>query len=144
MSLPDLLYWEPWAYPADPMQNDRFAFEHFMAHNTLIGSLAPFERFSALPYGPLYPGFNVGDWHQDHQQAHNDFISVLPGFFGGTGFGGIPTPTADETLSQLGPVVNLLDYDLDSPDQRTFWTFQNHYAHLWAQGVQDLETLAFF
>ena len=114
------------------MQESTFSFEHLMAHRTLQGSMSPMDRFSAAPYS-IDPGYNTGDWHQDHQQAHNDVQSVFPGYFGGFGFGG----TGTGTVSQLGPAFVMEDYNLDSPDQHRWWTFQNHYAHLDAQSVQN-------
>lgn len=135
MSLPTLLHFEPRTRPQRPMQNYTFSFEHMMAHRTLQGSMSPMGRFSAAPYGPLDPGYNTGDWHQDHQQSHNDVQSVFPGIFGGFGFG--LTVLATETLSQLAPAFVMQDYDLESPDAQKWWTFQNHYTHLDAQQVQN-------
>jgi hypothetical protein len=127
------------------MQEETFSFEHAMAHRGLMGSMSPLDRFSVVPY-ILDPGKNNGDWHQDHQQSHNDFQGVLPGFLGGLGFnfpGGshlhpLPPPPASNTLSQLGPTIFVQDYELSSKYEREWWTFQNHYAHLNATSVQNL------
>jgi hypothetical protein len=97
--------------PVGPGQAETFAFEHAMAHRTLLGGMAspvevytpviptpppppplpqPFilpgttglSGFSAIPYGPLDPSTNVAPWLLDHGQAHNDFGETLPGWFG--------------------------------------------------------------
>ena len=138
------------------MQEEAFGFEHEQAHRLLWGSMSPLTRYSALPY-ILYPHpTNISDWHFDHWQAHQDFINTLPGTFGGIGFlnlvdGIIPIdfifpdiPEAQTgTISQLGPAYNIEDYDLDIWSQREWWSFQNHYAHLDAQSIQNSATFVY-
>ena len=143
MSLASLLWWR-----GSPMQDPTFAFEHSQAHATLLGTMSPLTRFSAVPY-ILSPGANNKDmWHRNHQQAHTDNQDVFAGYFGGTGFGifrfpgqRIPVPTPPEYpaggLSQLGPGYIIEDYDLSFEPQRNWWLFQNHQAHLDAQQIQD-------
>lgn len=132
------------------MQEETFGFEHEQAHRRLWGSMSPLTRFSVLPY-ILYPRpGNMGDWHMDHEQAHRDLQDVLPGTFGGVGFGdllgglippGFPfpplPPDQTQTISQLAPSFNIQDYDLTVWSQREWWTFQNHYSHLIAESTQN-------
>ena len=138
------------------MQEETFGFEHEQAHRGLWGSMSPLTRFSVLPY-ILYPNpNNSGGWHLDHEWAHRDYQSVLPGTFGGIGFlnlvdGLVPPefifpdiPVAQTgTISQLAPSFNIEDYELQIRARREWWTFQNHYAHLDAQSVQNSATFVF-
>lgn len=129
--------------PVGPGQAETFAFEHAMAHRELLGAMAtpvstevltpPALRilpgttglagFSALPYGPLDPQSNASLWHLDHGQAHSDAQTSLPNYFGATARG------------LLNPAPNMVDFNLDVPGQRTWWTFVNHQEHLAAQNV---------
>jgi hypothetical protein len=54
-----------------------------MSHRRLLGSMSPLDRFSAIPY-VLSPFTGNGDWRQEHQQAHSDFVGILPGWYGTT------------------------------------------------------------
>lgn len=141
MALPTLL-----TEPVGAGQTETFAFEHAMAHRQLLGAMAtsvnvytpaapspvnPFilpgttglTGFSAVPYGPLDPQSNASLWHLDHGQAHTDAQISLPDYFG------YPT----EGL--INPASNMVDFNLDVPGQRTWWTFANHQEHLVAQSV---------
>jgi hypothetical protein len=138
------------------MQGETFGFEHEQAHRFSWGSMSPLTRYSVMPY-ILYPHpSNQADWHQDHQQAHDDMQQTLPGTFGGIGFldlilGIIPPgfifpdiPVAQTgTISQQHPYFNVQDYDLTIWAQREWWTFQNHYAHLDSQSSQNSATFVF-
>jgi hypothetical protein len=132
MSMASLLYWRP-----PPMQDETFGFEHAMAHRGLMGSMSPLNSFSIVPY-VLDPGLNHDDWHRDHTQAHADFQGSFPGIFHYQ----FPVPTGS-VVGFLGPAYNIEDYDVDNHESRTWWTFQNHYAHLNAASVQNLESLVF-
>lgn len=128
----------------DPNQDPTFSFEHAQAHRTLLGSMSPLTRYSALPYLLSPNANNSGMWHRDHQQAHSDFTDTLPGYFGGFGFNlWGPIGGTGGTVSQQGPAYNIEDYDLTSEPALNWWTFQNHYAHLNAQQVQTSELWIF-
>jgi hypothetical protein len=96
-----------------------FAFEHSMAHRAALGIMAPLDRFSAIPY---FVEPDLGDnqpasmWNLDHQQAHNDALQNLPSAYGATAIG-------------LAIGQNLVDSNLDDPEQRTWFTFQNFMEH---------------
>jgi hypothetical protein len=95
---------------------------------SLVGSFygtAGLTRFSAIPY-LIDPQLNIGIWHLDHGQAHDDFTLALPGGFGFTG--GI-----------INPTIDFVDMNFDNPDQLTWWTFANHQQHLIAQSVLPQE-----
>lgn len=137
MSLCSLLHLPPSPDPKGPgfgikrpFQDETFAFEHSMSHRRLLGSMAPLPRFSTIPY-VLNPGTNLGDWHQDHQQAHNDFTVTLPGWFG------FPVTTF------IHPGYDLQDTDLRNRNVRTWWTFQNEYTHRIAENIQNSELWIF-
>lgn len=64
--------------PDDPI----YDFEHMMAHREYFAVMQPRHGFSVLPY-LLDPAFATEEpavsWNLNHQQAHNDFNSALPG-----------------------------------------------------------------
>lgn len=64
--------------PDDPIYN----FEHTMRHREYFAVMHPLNGFSVLPY-LLDPSQNTDQpaqsWNRNHQQAHNDFNSVMPG-----------------------------------------------------------------
>lgn len=97
-----------------------FAFEHMMSHRNAFGVISPLTRFSILPYwlDPL-TGVSVrgGDWHQRHQQAHNDAALSLPSHPGSH------TP---------GVAIwsNLKEWNLSDPIQAEAWAFDNHMEHM--------------
>jgi hypothetical protein len=104
--------------PSNPNQEPTFSFEHAMSHRRLLGAMAPLTRFSVIPYGPITPGYNTGDWHLDHEQAHDDFQLTIPGWFG------IPTSGI------INPVYPLVETDFRNEDQLKWWTFHNFQEHL--------------
>ena len=91
-----------------------------MAHRNGLGIMSPLDRFSIVPYllDPMDPENPLsGDsWMLDHQQAHNDAMANLPTEFGASTIG-----------LHIGGILR--DYNLDNPEQRTWWTFQNHMEH---------------
>lgn len=133
--------------PRGPGQDATFSFEHAMAHRELTGGMATavevfdpltgtafilpgttgLAGFSALPYGPLDPQLHASLWHLDHGQAHSDAQQRLPDFFGFTSFG------------RMNPAPNFVDFNLQRPGHRTWWTFANHHDHLTAQSVLPQE-----
>lgn len=90
-----------------------------MAHRNALGVMSPLDRFSIIPY---FVDPDLGDnrpasmWNLDHQQAHNDALNNLPSAFGATTVG-----------LRIGQ--NLVDSNLSDPEQRRWWTFQNHMEH---------------
>ena len=110
---------------ADPA----FAFEHRMAHTTmLIASGAEASNFSGLPYyiDPAYGDTAVpAGWENSlHAQAHGDFISLFPAPYGGSG------------------VASLNDVSLYSEAQ-AWWQFTNFQLHYTAdQAVSQAESTA--
>lgn len=117
-----------------PTRPETFSFEHQQAHRTLLGSMSPLADFSAIPY-LLTPGTNDGFWHQDHQQAHNDFTGVFPGWYGGRFRR--QHPILIYAVGVINPGYNIQDVDKENLDELTWWTFQNHYNHLDAQAIQN-------
>lgn len=90
-----------------------------MAHRNALGVMSPLHRFSVIPYfiDPMVQNDPpAGAWHLNHQQAHNDAANHLPEEFG-SGILGIAL------------WANLLDYNLEDPDSRAWWTFTNHLEH---------------
>ena len=101
-------------------QRANFQFDHAMSHRTIWGHMAPLTGYSALPYF-LDPLNNIPPWHREHQQAHDDFLSALPAAYGW------------EIFAMQAPQPNLIDTNLDKPEQRTWWLFVNHQAHYVAE-----------
>jgi hypothetical protein len=93
---------------SDPL----FAFEHMMQHREMMAVMAPLDRFSRLPY-LLDPAYQIdvraGPWNLDHQQAHNDFLSVVP---------------------QGAQSRTVADANLKNTESAIWWTFENHQQHL--------------
>lgn len=93
-----------------------WAFELAMAHRTLLGAMAPLDRFSAIPYF-LDPMQDVhipaGDWNTNRQQAQNDAATTLPSYYGAA------------TRGFAAPEI-LIDTDLTDPASLPWWSFQNH------------------
>lgn len=108
-----------------------FDFEHAMAHREVLAVMAPLSNYSAIPYFiepwplpfPPYPD-PATDWRLDHQQAHNDFSSAMPGYF-----------LAEHVGFGIPDNQNLLENDLNNEASRTWWTFANHQEHFIASGV---------
>ena len=79
--------------PSDPI----YGFEHMMRHRQYFAVMKPLDGFTAVPYllDPLAePDQPARNWNRNHQQAHNDYNTTLPGNQG-TGFtltGVTPTP----------------------------------------------------
>ena len=118
MALPSLLH-----YTDDELGRNTFAFEHAMAHRNVLGAMSPLDAFSVVPY-LLDPMQNTEipatKWHQNHQQAHDDFNNALPTYFGATTVG-------------IRPAVNLIDYNLTDQRQLAWWTFSNQTEHFVAE-----------
>jgi hypothetical protein len=91
-----------------------FVFEHMMQHRAMMAVMAPLHRFSRLPY-LLDPSYQIdiraGPWNADHQQAHDDFASVIP---------------------HTGQNQKMADANLRDTESATWWTFTNHIQHLTA------------
>lgn len=102
--------------PTDERGQATFAFEHAMAHRTFLGAIAPLHRFSVIPYFIDPQQNDVPKWKLNHQQAHLDAMPNLPDYWQAETFG-------------LLFMHNLLDYDLDDPEQRAWWTFANNQEH---------------
>lgn len=114
-----------------------------MAHRLLLGAMstpaptpiegeffagtAGLQRFTALPYF-IDPQINVGMWHLDHGQAHQDAQVALPGYFGGETVGGLNLPGFD-----------FVSMDFAREGLLQWWTFENHQQHYVAQSVLPLE-----
>lgn len=102
-----------------------FSFEHAVSHRTALGVMSPLYRFSVIPYfiDPMevteQPG---GPWHLNHQQAHTDAASQLP-------------IALDQRRRGVDLNANLLDYALENPDSRAWWTFVNHLEHYVGSGT---------
>lgn len=99
--------------PDDPLGQATYFFEEAMAHRTLLGAMSPLDRFSVLPY-LLDPFLDNGMWFLNHQQAQNDALTTLVPLFGAT---------------------NLVDTDMDNPEQRTWFEFVNHQELYVATGL---------
>lgn len=122
MALPDLM-----RLGDSQVDRDLFAFEHAMAHRTLLISMSPLTRFGQIPYmRMLDPMLDIQqpavDWHLNHQQAHNDFMRVLPQSYGAKPVG-------------LFIGGNVIDYNLDDEEQRQWWIHRNHTEHYVATGT---------
>lgn len=123
-----------------------FAFEHAMAHRELLAVMAPLNRFSVAPYfvDPAMPAWPANKWQLNHQQAHNDALRDIPSryfwrFF--TTITNVPNPTPPPPTIPVTTITpetvtfglrigqNLIDNDLNSPRQLTWWTFQNFMEH---------------
>jgi hypothetical protein len=91
-----------------------FVFEHMMQHRAMMAVMPPLHRFSRLPY-LLDPSYKIdiraGPWNSDHQQAHDDFASVVP---------------------HTGQNQKMADANLKSEESASWWTFVNHQQHLMA------------
>lgn len=106
--------------PDDARWRAVWSFDHQMVHDQMLAQLAPQTQFSAAPYfveplpAPVPPFPTPADmWNLKHQSAHDDFNQRVA-----TGpFVGIP-------LNQ-----NLVDSNLNAPEDRTWWTFANHQEH---------------
>ncbi|HEX3525161.1 MAG TPA: hypothetical protein VHT52_24115 [Stellaceae bacterium] len=102
--------------PDDPI----FTFEHMMAHRNYFAVMET-SGYSVLPYllDPSYDtNIPASPWHQNHQQAHNDYNAALPPYWDANAVGfGIPQ-------NQI-----LIDSNLSNPDQLSWWTFINHQEH---------------
>jgi hypothetical protein len=100
---------------ADPT----FWFEHAMSHRNALGVIHPRTEFSVVPYF-LDPPHNLNErassWHLNHQQAHHDAALNLPAELGSSTLG-------------VALWANLLEYRLDEPVSRSWWTFVNHLEH---------------
>lgn len=106
---------------SSPTERATYAFEHFNAHRTLFGAMAPLTRFSVLPY-QLDPQQTDGMYLLRHQQAHWDMVDALPSY----------PPVTD----QVGGLALHNDQILGEP---TPWTiFANHVEHTIAMSVYPL------
>lgn len=106
---------------SSPTERATYAFEHAMAHRTLLGAMAPLTRFSVLPY-QLDPQQADGMYLLRHQQAHWDMMDALPSYPPVTEeYGGLRYQN-DQILGELNP-----------------WTiFANHTEHQIAMSVYPL------
>ena len=129
-----------------------FAFEHAMAHRSLMGimgvegefvrevvgppivpghflpNIGGLQGFTTMPYF-IDPQSNDGLWHLFHNQAHQDAMSVLPNSFGFTAIGNI------------APNHDFVDYNLDKEGKATYWVWRNHQQHLDANSASPLESI---
>jgi hypothetical protein len=103
----------------DNPNNEVFSFEHAMSHRTFFGVMSPLTRFSVLPYflDPM-DGTNLeaGNWHLNHQQAHDDAYSALPQYYSAKPIG-IPGGSI------------LVNVDFDNADAVKWWEFTNMVEH---------------
>lgn len=66
--------------PADPI----YDFENMMAHREYFAVMRPLDGFSVIPYlldPPFETDIPAAAWNLNHQQAHNDFNTALPGSY---------------------------------------------------------------
>ena len=131
MALPALLHWGN-----ESAARNTFAFEHANAHRTLLGGMAPLDRFSALPYFTDQANPR-GIWSLNHQQAHQDALTSLPTWpWTFWGVGGNPPVEPVPTPTGLSFGANLRDTNLTiNPDAVPWWTFVNHQEHYLMQQV---------
>jgi hypothetical protein len=98
-----------------------FGFENAMATRNELGVMSPLTRFSVIPYflDPIMPVMPTPAdwWNLNHQQAHNDAMNALPYAY-----------LSDIDLS-FAVGANLVDTDLNDPEERSWWTFINHLEH---------------
>lgn len=96
-----------------------FWFEHAMSHRNALGVISPLTRFSVVPYfldPPRDLDRPASPWHQNHAQSHADAALNLPEVLGSRTLG-------------VAAWANLLEYRLDDPVGRSWWTFVNHLEH---------------
>lgn len=111
--------------PADSAGQNAFAFEHAMAHREVMAVMAPLNQWSTMPYfiTPAdWKASPANDWNLNHQQAHNDYASYLPGY---------------QTALDPGFTFQhiLVDSNLSDPASRQWWTFLNNQDHYLANEV---------
>jgi hypothetical protein len=85
---------------------------------SLVGSFfasGGLSGFSAVPY-MIDPQQNLGPWHLDHNQAHQDFQFTLPGFFGSTVHGRLATQ-------------DYVDMNFQNQSLMQWWVFANEQQH---------------
>ena len=96
-----------------------FAWEHANAHRYFLGVMSPLTRFSVIPYflEPVRDASTPATgWLLDHQQAHNDALTILPSAY------------LSETVG-IDVGTNLLDTNLTDPWNLSWWIFNNHMEH---------------
>ena len=91
-----------------------FNFDHQQAHNAMLVGEGNSANFSVIPY-LIDPAFGdtavpAGWGNTLHTQAHQDYISLFPAPYGGSG----PTNLNDVALT---------------PEQSPWWQFSNFQLH---------------
>lgn len=87
--------------------------------------------FSGVPYF-IDPMSNSGDWHNNHDQAHQDYALTLPAFYEWTGEG------------TMGPTDNFRDMNFANPGMLAWWIHSNHQQHLIAENTISELTFPFW
>lgn len=108
--------------PLTERGREAFVFDHDQAHRSLnSATTAPTKVTSAHGQNYLLDPSTVaqtarraGNWHFDHQSAHNDF---------------------DLTFSSFRSCHILADSNLSDPGSLALWTFMNHHQHYIANQI---------
>lgn len=104
--------------PTDDREAHGFVFDHDQEHRRemLVGSgrssLAALQPNIIDPAPIDNTSRRAGNWHQDHQRAHDDFYLAQ---------------------AKVPSNQNMIDSNLAEPASLAWWTFVNHMQHYIAQ-----------
>ena len=104
-----------------------YDFQHAMSHRAYSQAMGELHQWSVMPYfvdPATLPDLATpaSKWHQNHQQAHDDFLRALPQGYGLEGVG-IPS-------TQI-----LIDSNLTDSRSLAWFIHNNHMEHYYADNA---------